>query len=349
MKRTLKWTGLFGVGLLLPCVALERPSDLETDLPQRAKAAAGLRAPEAAPAPGGGGVPEAVPAPAPEFAPKRLPEVPKRPQAGAEQVAYLGLGVDPLPDVLAIHLGLDPNAGVVVRSVDPEGPAAAAGVQPHDVIRSVGGRVIHSHDELREVTGSHAPGDFLELAVVQKGQEKVLKAQLAARPAAQRLDLPPRQGAERTDHLDEFFEGLPRQQADRIRRAIEENLRFAEDPKSGGLGTDLNGMRELQRRMLDGMLEIAPGGPMKMSGTSSVRLLDGDGSVEIEVRDGVKDVRVRDADNKIVWEGPYSTEEEKASAPEKVRERIDRVDLSTMGSGFELHFGAPANPKGNGE
>jgi hypothetical protein len=343
MKPTLKWTGLFGAGLLLPCVALERPSNLDTDLPLRAKPAEGVREPVPAPA-------ELAPAPSPRLVPDAGPQAappdgPKRPQAPSD-VAYLGLGVSPLPEVLAVHLGLQPNAGVVVRSVDPEGPAAAAGVQAHDVIRSVNGTVIHSHDDLRAITAAHAPGDALELSLVQKGHEKTVTAQLAGRPAAPKSNVPPTRGGDGTEQLDGLFEALPREQAERIRRAIEENLRFAEDPQSGGLGGGLDEMRELQRRMLGGMHDLSPQGTMKMSGTSSVRLLDGDGSVEIEVRDGVKEVRVRDRDNKVVWEGPYSTDKEKASVPEKIRARIDRVDLGTMGSGFEFHFGTePADPK----
>lgn len=334
MKATIKWTGLLGAGLLLPCAALERPSNLDTDLPLRAKQAEGVREPE----------------PAPETAPMpRLPQAaapdpaPQAPDAGrlqaTDHVAYLGLGVTPLPDALAVHLGLEPEAGVVVRSVDPEGPAAAAGLQPHDVIRSVNGTVIHTHAQLREITAAHVPGDSVELALIHKGQEKVVKARLASRPVVQRGNLPPKPGGDGTEHLEQFFDGLPREQADRIRRAIEENLRFAEDPRIGGIGSGLDSMRELQRRMMDDMLNIAPHGPLKMSGTSSVRLLDGEGSVEIEVRDGVKDVRVRDSDNKIVWEGPYTTDQDKADVPANVRERIDRVNLGTMGSGFEFQFG----------
>jgi serine protease Do len=338
MKASLR-TGLLSAGLLLPGLAVERPSNLETDLPLRAKPASGAHQAELdEPA-----RPASEPI-EPSVRPQPAPQ-PDQPPA-REQASYLGLGVSPLPDVLAAHLGLDPLAGVIVRSVDPEGPAAAAGVQPHDVIRALDGTVVRSQTELRALTAAHSPGDFIEMTLIQKGVERTMKAQLAARPASRPVTpdaLPGIAGNPLGENLDKFFDGLPPEQAERIRRAIEENLRFAQDPSAGGLLPDGQGIRELQRRMLGGALEI-PDGAIQMSGTSSVRLLDGDGSVEIEVRDGAKEVRVRDRDSKILWEGPYSTEAEKAAVPAEIRSRIDRVDLNGM-SGFHFRFGTePAGP-----
>lgn len=67
---------------------------------------------------------------------------------GHQRVAQLGLSVEPLPSELAFELGFDDHVAaelgfgqgedpVVVVAVDPEGPAAAKGIQTHDVITEV--------------------------------------------------------------------------------------------------------------------------------------------------------------------------------------------------------------------
>lgn len=329
--RSAKWTGLLGIGLILPGLAIERPSDLDTDLPLRAKPAAGLQAREdkrdenvvpRVQADEHGGQAGSGRAQAPV------------PQTGRQ--AYLGLGIGPLPEALRVHLGMEASEGVIVHSVDPNGPAAAVGIEANDVLRSVNGKAVRSQAELRAVTAAHQPGESLDLSLIHKGQERQVKVELGSRVRSEAPAGPA--GPFGDGRLDQFFEGLPREQADRIRRAIEENLRLGEDSEANGLFPDFGGIHELQRRMLDGAFQGMANGTMRMAGTSSVRLLDADGSVEIEVRDGLKEVRVRDRDSKILWEGPYNTEEEKAAAPKEVRERIDRVDFNGI-SGFQFKFG----------
>lgn len=67
---------------------------------------------------------------------------------GHQRISRLGLSVEPLPPELAIELGFDDHVAaelgfsqdegpVVVVAVDPEGPAAAKGIQAHDVITEV--------------------------------------------------------------------------------------------------------------------------------------------------------------------------------------------------------------------
>ena len=59
-------------------------------------------------------------------------------QGGGQSNAKLGIGVVPLTPQLAGQVGVPRNTqGVVVESVDPSGPAAAAGIQAGDVIQQV--------------------------------------------------------------------------------------------------------------------------------------------------------------------------------------------------------------------
>src|SRR5690606_10565078 len=54
--------------------------------------------------------------------------------------AWLGVDLQPIPDVLAQHLELDADEVALVASVRPSSPAEHADVQPNDIVVAVGGR-----------------------------------------------------------------------------------------------------------------------------------------------------------------------------------------------------------------
>jgi len=62
---------------------------------------------------------------------------------------HIGVSVEPLTAALADELGVRKGTqGLVVRSVDPQGPAARAGVQPGDVIIAVNRQPVRSASEI---------------------------------------------------------------------------------------------------------------------------------------------------------------------------------------------------------
>ena len=84
----------------------------------------------------------------------------------------LGVAVVP-PEVsgrLRRAVGLDERAGVLVRGVDPDGPAAAAGVQEGDLLVGAGSTAIASVDDLHDALEA-AGADPVELRVVRGVQE----------------------------------------------------------------------------------------------------------------------------------------------------------------------------------
>jgi serine protease Do len=78
-----------------------------------------------------------------------------------------GLVVEPLTPQRARQMGLAADRGLLVTRVDPNGPAAEAGIRRGDVIREVDGRALTSSDELRRALSG---GDRPALVLVQRGE-----------------------------------------------------------------------------------------------------------------------------------------------------------------------------------
>jgi Do/DeqQ family serine protease len=71
------------------------------------------------------------------------------------QFGATGMAVSPLTPDVARELGLsDRKAGVVVREVNPDGTAAAAGLRPGDIISQVNGAPVKTPGELQSALGA---------------------------------------------------------------------------------------------------------------------------------------------------------------------------------------------------
>ncbi len=294
------------------------------------------------------------PQPAPEEA--AAPPV-EMPQAGAVEVpapavhGYMGVGASRLPELLGEHLKLPEGEGVVVRSLDPDGPAAKAGLAQNDIITRVSGKAVGSHDELREAVAGMKPGDEVSLDYLHRGDAKTATFALGA--------MPPRPaaiaGMEPKPLENLMMNGVPPDQMQRIREAIEQNMKAFEDLDAGRAGMPEEGLlmgegvHKRMQQMLQGLeLRNLPGadlpgiGGFEMKGTSSssIRMMDENGSVELKSRDGNKEVRVFGKDGKLQWEGPYDTPQDKEAVPEDIRARIDRLNIDTdfKGNGLRLRM-----------
>jgi serine protease Do len=84
----------------------------------------------------------------------------------------------------AYNLGTD--HGVIVREVDPNGPAARGGVKPRDIITAVNADRVESwNDFVRDVVTKKI-GDVVKLTIVRDGATRTLSVALAERPAETR-------------------------------------------------------------------------------------------------------------------------------------------------------------------
>lgn len=294
----------------------------------------------------------AIEAPADDAPPPPVVEAPAadpQPAAGApkaeakEETAYLGVVSSEVPEMLAQHLGLKQNEGIIVRAVMPDGPAAKAGIAVHDIITRVGEKAVNWPQDLTEQVQARKPGETVHLDLIQKGKPAGVDVALGNRPE--------QLAGMNQQPLDQLnLEGIPKDMADRIRGAIQGNL--------GGIQLDIRegaveiapqmeeAMREMRKRMekaMEGLdARIIPGDPrIEFKQDARFVVPDMKGKVEIKTNDGGKEVTVYDRENKIVWTGPWDTEQDKAAAPDDIRQRVEQVPLDTefKGQGMRFKFG----------
>jgi len=99
---------------------------------------------------------------------------------GAVERAFIGVQMGPLDRRMAAKLGVRDRKGVLVSDVVPDSPAAAAGVQPLDVITGFDGREIDGPRDLQQVVERSEIGRQHSLTVLRDG--KPLTLEIAVRP-----------------------------------------------------------------------------------------------------------------------------------------------------------------------
>ncbi len=291
--------------------------------------------------------------------PTLVSEVPEQNEVGlkeAQSEPWLGLSGDPLPDMLKAHLGVE--KGVVVLLVNPGSPAERAGVKEHDVLLRVNERPVGSQLSLKEALFELNSGDEVTLTLMTEGVKNVVKTVLVerpeglkdARPMAERQWIEPRDKANRDLPQDGGIipkgrgglQGLLGQIDPTHQKMIEDML------NDRNRGFDLH--RQLNRQLEEMKNQMQqPGnqtglqlnfnnvmGKGASSNSSSMTIGDNEGSVTMRRSDNKTDVIVKNHEGKVLFEGPYHTEEDKASVDPAIRERIESQNFSMGRSALSL-------------
>lgn len=105
----------------------------------------------------------------------------------AGEEAWLGVFTQPLKPEFAAYWGLPEAGGLIVSTVVPDSPAAAAGIRPGDIIRSFDGKPQRATQDREVLNFSRlvrdtGPGKTVRIELLRGGQPMSLDVTLSTRP-----------------------------------------------------------------------------------------------------------------------------------------------------------------------
>jgi S1-C subfamily serine protease len=289
-------------------------------------------------------------------APSR-PEEEKQKQEEKKQ-GFLGICFSPVPEVLAVHLGLEEGTGVIVDDVLEDSAAAKAGIEKSDVLVAVEGQEIRDPEELHRAIAARREGDRVALKLIHKGKKKDVEVTLGAAPEATDLpipDFPLRRhfpeieipgldfkvapyfrgkiiikdpdGKERVIEIPQVGDGLKDLQR-KLEKEYEKHLKTV----PGDLHRRIKRLlEELEDKDLDIDLDkFLPGGlkdrvEIKTQGSvvAVTRVIDGGYDITIRQEDGRRTVTVKKDGKTLAADLPLDRLE---SLPEEARERVRKLE-----------------------
>jgi serine protease Do len=98
--------------------------------------------------------------------------LPQLRQRGFVERGKLGLVFQPVSKDLAAALGVDGTKGALVSELEPNGPAARAGVKAGDLITAVNGARITHAEDLPRTVAKNPPGTKVTVTLVRAGKEQ---------------------------------------------------------------------------------------------------------------------------------------------------------------------------------
>ena len=261
--------------------------------------------------------------PAPPAPPMHHGPMHERDFGPKEPVTFLGVETSDVPRVLSEQMGLPRGFGVVVDHVVPESPAAVGGVQQSDIIKMLNDQIILEPGQLAKLVRSFADGATINLTLLRKGQEVKVTVKLKKHDVS--MGRGP-VGFEREWDFDDlgkmnFDFQVPDMTAVReaVVRAKDEAMRAGDEA----------------RRAMSKLRIITTGdGTTKTTGIdlgkATITFSDEQGELKLEKVDGKKMLTAKDAQGKVLFNGPIDTAEQRARIPAGVRERFEKLESQEL-------------------
>jgi serine protease Do len=98
---------------------------------------------------------------------------------------YVGVEAQEITPATAMAMHLKVNGGALLAGIQPNSPAASAGLEPGDVIEAVNGTKIGTPKELAINVASIQPGDEAHLSILHDGQTKDVTVKVGTLPSEQ--------------------------------------------------------------------------------------------------------------------------------------------------------------------
>jgi len=239
---------------------------------------------------------------------------PVKPPVKAEKATWIGVTAREVPPVLTAQLDLPENTGLFVEMVMPDSPAAQAGVQANDVLAKLDDQILINPPQFATLVRNKKPGDKVQLTVLRKGKSQKIEVTLAEHE----MPALPAVGGWRHDPQS-LFEFVP-MQPDIHNFNLERLRKLGLLPERFPMQPDIHGMP------VGSSVVIQSGTGDEGHSLSTSQFGDGEHTITVEVRDGKKQVKATDRDGKVLFSGPYNTDEEKAKVPAELAGKIQRME-----------------------
>ena len=99
---------------------------------------------------------------------------------GKVERGWIGAHIQPVTDDMAEAIGLDKSRGAMIASIDPASPAAAAKLQPGDVILSYDGKPVDRSRQLPRLVADSPPDKAVKLSIWRDGKAHEVDLKVAA-------------------------------------------------------------------------------------------------------------------------------------------------------------------------
>lgn len=113
--------------------------------------------------------------------------LPQLREKGQVDRGYLGITIGDVDAAAAEAFGLEPGSGILIQQVQPDTPAAQAGVQHGDIVVKVDDRDVTNTREFIDYISRQEPGTEVQLEVLRDGERVQKTVELANRREASEL------------------------------------------------------------------------------------------------------------------------------------------------------------------
>ena len=252
-------------------------------------------------------------------------------------VTYFGVETSQVPDVVSEQLGLAKGLGLVVEYVEPNSPAASAGVQQNDILKMLNDQILIEPSQLRKLLQTFSEGTEVTLTILRKGKEQKITAKLAKKEVPQCHSLMP--GGNHDWHWDFDDTGDLGEQMQELKEQLKEQLG---DAQRGVIRGAVMQAHEAARRAREDARRAAreirilskDNGELRATkidlGKAQIVFSDGKGELKLENLDGKKLLTVKDPQGKLIFSGLVESKEDLDKLPADVRERYEKLQQDDL-------------------
>ncbi len=110
---------------------------------------------------------------------------------GRVERGWFGVQIQPVTPEIAEGFGLDDARGALIAAVEPDSPAAKAGVQAGDVVLSWNGAAVEDPRDLAQQVAATKPGDRVSVQLWRDRAERGLSVETGTMPTAEQVAAAP--------------------------------------------------------------------------------------------------------------------------------------------------------------